>query len=132
MKYANTVRGVFLDRPNRFTAHVKVNDSIETVHVKNTGRCRELLVEGADVILSLSDHEKRKTRYDLVGVYKPSLGMVNIDSQAPNIVVREWLVKQDYDVIVPEYTWGNSRFDFYMEKGDQKYLLEIKRLYAGG
>ena len=126
MKYTNTIRGVFLDRPNRFTAHVKVNGSIETVHVKNTGRCRELLVEGADVILSLSDNEKRKTRYDLVGVYKPSLGMVNIDSQAPNIVVREWLLKQDYDVIVPEYTWGNSRFDFYMEKDHQKYLLEIK------
>lgn len=126
MRYGETVKGKFIDRPNRFVAHVEIDGVIETVHVKNTGRCRELLLPGAEVCLGVSDNPKRKTRYDLVAVYKENLGWVNIDSQVPNKVVKEWLEKQTYDVIKPEYVYGDSRIDFYMEKGDQKYLMEVK------
>ena len=126
MKYREIVEGVFIDRPNRFIAHVDVNDTVETVHVKNTGRCRELLVPGAAVRLEVSDNPKRKTKYDLVMVHKQGLGWVNMDSQAPNKVVGEWLAKQGYDYIKPEFTYGKSRIDFYMEKNGEKYLLEVK------
>lgn len=98
----------------------------ETVHVKNTGRCRELLIPGAAVILEKSENPDRKTKYDLIAVYKEGLGLVNMDSQAPNKVVREWLLTKDYDLIKPEYAFGESRIDFYMEKGEQKYLMEVK------
>ena len=91
MKYGETYRAKFIDRPNRFIAHVALNGKEETVHVKNTGRCRELLLPGADVILSHSGNPSRKTAYDLIAVYKPGIGLVNIDSQAPNMVVKEWL-----------------------------------------
>ena len=126
MKYREIVDGVFLDRPNRFIAHVDVNGTVETVHVKNTGRCRELLLPGTAVRLEVSDNLKRKTKYDLVTVHKQGLGWVNMDSQAPNKVVGEWLAKQGYDYIKPEFTYGKSRIDFYMEKGEQKYLMEVK------
>ena len=126
MEYKNTIHGIFKSRPNRFIAKVEVNGVLETVHVKNTGRCKELLVENCDVILEKSDNPNRKTKYDLIAVYKQSLGLVNIDSQAPNKVVKEWLEKQDYDLIKPEYTYGNSRIDFYMEKDGRKYLMEVK------
>ena len=126
MKYREIVDGVFLDRPNRFIAHVDVNGTVETVHVKNTGRCRELLLPGTAVRLEVSDNLKRKTKYDLVTVHKQGLGWVNMDSQAPNKVVGEWLAKQGYDYIKPEFTYGKSRIDFYMEKDEQKYLLEVK------
>lgn len=126
MKYREITEGRFIDRPNRFIAHVEIDGREETVHVKNTGRCRELLTAGAPVRLEASDNPKRKTKYDLVSVFKENLGWVNIDSQAPNKVVREWLEKQDYDLIKPEYTYGESRIDFYMEKGDTKYLMEVK------
>ena len=126
MKYRDTVKGTFLDRPNRFIAHVLINGKSETVHVKNTGRCRELLIEGAEVWLAKSDNPVRKTKYDLIAVRKASGLLVNIDSQAPNKVVREWLETQGFTEIVPEYTYGNSRIDFYMEKGEEKYLLEVK------
>ena len=126
MKYENTVRGKFLDRPNRFIAHVEVEGKTETVHVKNTGRCRELLVPGAEVILQKCDDPKRKTKYDLITVYKPNLGWVNIDSQTPNKVVLEWLKTQNFDFIKPEYTYGSSRLDFYLERGDEKWLVEVK------
>lgn len=126
MKYGKIAEGKFIDRPNRFIAHVEIQGRPETVHVKNTGRCRELLLPGAAVRLEISDNPARKTLYDLVAVYKENIGWVNIDSQAPNKVVKEWLEKQDYDVVRPEYTYGNSRIDFYMEKGEQKYLLEVK------
>lgn len=126
MKYREIVEGVFIDRPNRFIAHVDVNGIVETVHVKNTGRCRELLVPGAAVRLEVSDNPKRKTKYDLVMVCKQGLGWVNMDSQAPNKVVAEWLAAGDYDLVKPEYTYGKSRIDFYMEKGSEKYLLEVK------
>ena len=86
MKYREIVDGIFLDRPNRFIAHVDVNGTVETVHVKNTGRCRELLLPGAAVRLEVSDNPKRKTKYDLVAVCKQELGWVNMDSQAPKAV----------------------------------------------
>ena len=98
--------GVFLDRPNRFIAHVDVNGTVETVHVKNTGRCRELLLPGAAVRLEVSDNPKRKTKYDLVAVRKQELGWVNMDSQAPNKVVGEWLSKQEFDLVRPEFAYG--------------------------
>lgn len=126
MKYSCITHAGFIKRINRFTAVVELDGREETVHVKNTGRMRELLFEGADVILSGSDNPARKTGYDLVAVYKKGLGLVNIDSQAPNKVMYEWLCKQDYDLIKPEYTYGNSRFDFYMEKGSDKYFVEVK------
>ena len=126
MKYREIVDGIFLDRPNRFIAHVDVNGTVETVHVKNTGRCRELLLPGAAVRLEVSDNTKRKTQYALVGVHKQGLGWVNMGSQVPNKAVGEWLAKQGYDYIRPEFTYGKSRIDFYMEKGEQKYLLEVK------
>lgn len=126
MKYKKVVDGIFIDRPNRFVAHVDIDGSVETVHVKNTGRCRELLLPGAAVRLEESDNPNRKTRFDLISVYKNTLGWVNIDSQAPNKVVAEWLEQGDYDRIKPEYTYGDSRIDFYMRKGDTEYLLEVK------
>ena len=126
MKYRKIVDGKFIDRPNRFIAHVKIDGKTETVHVKNTGRCRELLLPGAAVRLEVSDNPTRKTLYDLIAVYKEKIGWINIDSQAPNKVVKEWLETQDYDLVRPEYTYGDSRIDFYMEKGNQKYLMEVK------
>ena len=126
MRYENTEKGIFLERPNRFIAYVSLNGKTEIVHVKNTGRCKELLISGSEVILQKSDNPLRKTAYDLIGVYKKGTGWINIDSSAPNKVVLEWLNGQDYDRIKPEYTYGKSRVDFYMERGEEKYLLEIK------
>lgn len=126
MQYKNTIHGKFLSRPNRFIAQVEIEGKPETVHVKNTGRCLELLLPGADVVLEISDNPNRKTKYDLISVYKENLGWVNIDSQAPNKVVKEWLEKQNFTKIKPEYTYGASRIDFYMEKGEEKYLMEVK------
>lgn len=126
MKYTHIVKGIFQDRPNRFIAHVWIENELVTVHVKNTGRCKELLLPGATVILEDCDNPNRKTRYDLIAVYKEGLGLVNMDSQAPNKVVGEWLSTQGYDYIKPEYKFGNSRVDFYMEKNEEKYLMEVK------
>lgn len=126
MKYQNILHGTFHSRPNRFIAKVYIDDILETVHVKNTGRCRELLLPGAEVILTRSDNPARKTKYDLIGVRKPGLGLVNLDSQAPNKVVYEWLQRQDYTLIRPEYTYGASRIDFYMERENERFLMEVK------
>lgn len=126
MIYKNTIHGKFESRQNRFIAKVWIGDILETVHVKNTGRCRELLLPGADVVLEISDNPRRRTKYDLISVYKEGLGIVNIDSQAPNAVVREWLAGQDYSYVKPEYSYGSSRIDFYMERGEDKYLMEVK------
>ena len=126
MIYADTAEARFIDRPNRFIAHVELDGRTETVHVKNTGRCRELLLPNIPVVLEKSDNPNRKTKYDLIAVRKKNLGWINIDSQAPNKVVKEWLTKQDFDVVIPEYSYGDSRIDFYMEKGNRKYLLEVK------
>ncbi len=126
MIYHNICRGVFLARPNRFIARVEISGLEETVHVKNTGRCRELLVPGAEVWLAKSDNPARKTKYDLIAVRKSSGVLFNIDSQAPNVAAGEWLTKQGFDRIIPEYPFGLSRIDFYMERGSEKYLLEVK------
>lgn len=125
MKYSNIVEAKFISRPNRFIAQVEYEGKEVTVHVKNTGRCKELLVPGRTVYLQKASNPERKTPYDLIAVDTP-IGIVNIDSQAPNVVVNEWLLKQDYDKVIPEYKYGDSRIDFYMEKGDDKYLLEVK------
>jgi len=131
MKYINIYKATFLKRPNRFIAEVDLNGTRETVHVKNTGRCKELLVPGCEVWLTAPGTPGRKTTYDLVAVKKNNGILFNIDSQAPNKVVKEWLETQGYDVVVPEYTYGDSRIDFYMEKhgaGDEldRYLMEVK------
>ena len=137
MRYPNITIAKFIDRPNRFIAHVQIGDSVETVHVKNTGRCRELLIPGVDVALVKSDNPSRKTLFDLVAVRKESLGWINIDSQAPNVVVKEWLecghsafAAKPYNGISflkPEFKYGSSRIDFYLEcSGGQKVLMEVK------
>lgn len=127
MKYKNTIRGKFHSRPNRFIAKVWINDVLETVHVKNTGRCKELLLPESDVILEISDNPNRKTKYDLICVYKKGLGWVNIDSQAPNKVVREWLeAKDEVKNLKPEYTYGQSRIDFKFEINGKPALMEVK------
>lgn len=126
MRYENIVQGNFVSRPNRFIAYVKVQGKIHTVHVKNTGRCKELLTENAVVFLEKSDNPKRKTQYDLVAVMKGSR-IINMDSQAPNRAVAEWLKKQqEYEVIKPEYKYGESRLDFFAQKGEKKTLIEVK------
>lgn len=118
-----------MDRPNRFIAHVNIDGHVETVHVKNTGRCRELLQPGARVYLEESDNPSRKTRYDLVKVWKGDR-LVNMDSQAPNKVVQEFLEQgrlfKDVTKIRPETTYGKSRFDFYVEAGGEKIFIEVK------
>ena len=103
MQYQKIKQGRFIARPNRFVAKVEVKGQEEIVHVKNTGRCKELLLPNAEVILSEADNPQRKTRYDLVAVEKAGLGLINIDSQAPNKIVGEWLAGQDFDYIKPEY-----------------------------
>ena len=134
MKYKKIVSGIFVSRPNRFIAHVLIDGTEEIVHVKNTGRCKELLVPGCKVYLE--DFEgrmgSRKLRYSLIAVEKKrdegknESILINMDSQAPNKVVAEWLSTQGYDFIKPEFTFGKSRVDFYMERGKEKFLLEVK------
>ena len=126
MKYENIFEAKFINRPNRFIANVEINGKVETVHVKNTGRCKELLIPGCDVWLTAPDSPSRKTKYDLVAVRKSNGLIINIDSQAPNKVALEWLKTQDFTKVIPEYTYGESRIDFYMEQGDTKYLMEVK------
>ena len=126
MKYENTCRAVFLERINRFTARAELDGKTETVHVKNTGRLRELLIPGSEVWLVRSDNPARKTRYDLIAVRKRDGVLYNIDSQAANTVTLEWLRRQDWDEIRPEYRYGASRVDFFMRKGDRKVLMEVK------
>ena len=131
MRYDNITKGIFRNRLNRFVAEVEVEGVTERVHVKNTGRCKELLIPGCDVWLTAPGTPDRKTKYDLVSVRKGNGGIFNIDSQAPNKVMKEWLTGQDYDRVLPEYTFGDSRIDFYMEKrtGDgtvDKYIMEVK------
>lgn len=152
MKYNKIVRGQFYARPNRFIAHIWLENKdiidgaeivdipkdsgregkkVVVVHVKNTGRCKELLVPDAPVILEVATNPARKTKYDLIAVYKDGFGLINMDSQAPNQVALEWLQGQDYSVIKPEYTYGESRIDFYMEReredmGIDRFLMEVK------
>ena len=127
IQYENTVSGIFVQRINRFVAEVLIDGKQEYVHVKNTGRLQELLVLDAKVTLQRIDHPDRKTAYDLISVYKPRLKWVNIDSFAPNALMK-LLLENDgfYDVVKPEYRYGDSRFDFYMESQGRKYLREVK------
>ena len=115
MEYKNIHTGIFVERPNRFIAMVEMDKTLETCHVKNTGRCRELLIPGAKVYLEKRGNHQRKTAYDLVGVEKNGI-YVNMDSQAPNKVAHEWLLTQGWDRVKPECKYENSRLDFYMEK----------------
>ena len=133
MKYTKIKAGVFLERLNRFIAKVLIDGKIETVHVKNTGRCRELLVPEAKVYLFVSDNPNRKTKYDLIAVEKVTdrgIILVNMDSQVPNDVVAEWLPKSKLfslnAVIKREVKFGNSRFDFYVGDGERKAFIEVK------
>ncbi len=134
MKYQNIIPAIFLSRPNRFIAHVEINGKVEVAHVKNTGRCRELLIEGATVYLSVFDNLKRKTKYDLIAVVKQRDGgaplLINMDSQIANDVADEWLrsgaLFSKKANIRREVTWGTSRFDFYIEDGDRRAFLEVK------
>jgi sugar fermentation stimulation protein A len=126
MQYGEMVEGVFLERPNRFVARVAVNEAEVICHVKNTGRCRELLVPGAQVWLQRENASNRKTAYSLIAVKKGDI-LVNMDSQAPNEVVCEWLIEKiQPDVICRERRYGNSRFDLYIEKEGKKCYIEVK------
>ena len=145
MQYNHIRKAIFLDRPNRFIAHVLLEGKIQTVHVKNTGRCKELLVPDATVYLEESDNPARKTKYDLIAVEKVVTDentasqktlLINMDSQAPNKVAAEWIRKTKtyfpkLTLLKPEYTLGDSRFDFYAEYEDNdglhhKSLIEVK------
>lgn len=126
MRYKEVCRGRFVERKNRFVALAEAEGALQTVHVKNTGRCRELLLPGAELWLARAEDPARKTKFDLIAVRKSDGVLFNIDSQAPNRVVREWLEGQGFDRVVPEYRFGRSRIDFYLERVGERYLLEVK------
>lgn len=141
MKYSTVVPAKFISRPNRFIAHVEVNGVDTVVHVKNTGRCKELLVPGCTVYLEKPDNPARKTPYDLIAVEKvvpdatrkskQKTILINMDSQAPNKVAAEWIRAHQelfpkITFLKPEYTYGNSRFDFYVEFSGRKMFIEVK------
>lgn len=129
MTYDRILPGTFLDRPNRFIAHIEINGKIETVHVKNTGRCKELLRPGVRVYVQHCPTPTRKTQYDLIAVEKGSL-LINMDAQAPNKVFAEWAAAGNFlpglTAIRPEYTWEDSRFDFLLEDARGPYYVEVK------
>ncbi|MCL2318237.1 MAG: DNA/RNA nuclease SfsA [Methanomassiliicoccaceae archaeon] len=129
MKYQNILHGTFIERPNRFIAYVEIDGKKEKCHVKNTGRCKEILIPGAKVILSYSDNSERSTKYDLICVYKGGM-LVNIDSQVPNKVIEESLRSipgfEHVEDIQHEYTYGNSRIDIFAKSGRKKILMEVK------
>ena len=129
MRYEEVVRGAFLERPNRFVARVEVEGQPVVCHVKNTGRCRELLRPGAAVYLARAANPARKTAYDLVAVEKGAL-LINMDAQAPNQVFGEWAAAGKFlpglTALRPEFTWEDSRFDFRLEDGAGSYFVEVK------
>lgn len=128
MRYNTMVPGIFLARPNRFIAHVEIGGVQEVCHVKNTGRCQELLSAGAQVWCQYSDAPKRKTKYDLIAVQK-GRRIINMDSQAPNAAVREWLESGGLGLVEsirPETVHGDSRFDFSFLKDGRLCFLEVK------
>ena len=131
MEYGKMVEARFLRRVNRFTAFVELNGREEIVHVKNTGRCKELLLEGARVFLEEADKEGRKTKYSLIAVYKGDT-LVNMDSQAPNQMAAEALAEGkiieigEVDFLKREVKYENSRFDLFYQKGDKKGFIEVK------
>lgn len=131
MKYKHIIPARFISRPNRFIAYCEVDGVTETVHVKNTGRCRELLLPDTRVYLSVSDNPARKTKYDLVAVEKIRQNgeavLINMDSQAPNEMAYEWLKKTVPGASIKrEVRFGNSRFDLYFEDGDRRGFIEVK------
>ena len=137
MKYENVVEGIFLSRPNRFVAEVDIEGKVHTVHVKNTGRCKELLIKGRKCYLSKSNNPNRKTHYDLISVVKKDALknrktelLVNLDSQGPNQVfydyAKEGYFLKDIIEIKREFTYENSRFDCYIKTKDKEHLIEIK------
>ena len=133
MKYQNVIKAKFIARPNRFIAFCELDGKKETVHVKNTGRCRELLVPDATVYLAVSDNPERKTKYDLVAVEKETARgniMINMDSQAPNAAAYEWISSGGYfgngATVRREVTYGKSRFDLYVEQGERRAFVEVK------
>ncbi len=128
MKYTNMTPGTFLSRPNRFIAHVEIGGQTEVVHVKNTGRCRELLPVGAEVWCQKTDNPNRKTKYDLITVRKGSR-LINMDSQAPNQAAKEWLAEGGLGAVTnlrAETKHGDSRFDFSFVKDGKQCFLEVK------
>ena len=128
MQYKNIVPGIFRSRPNRFIAHVEIDGTETVCHVKNTGRCRELLIPGAQVWCQASDNPVRKTKYDLIAVEKGNL-LINMDSQAPNAAAKEWLLGGGLGEIHdlrPETRHGNSRFDFSFTRNGKPCFLEVK------
>ena len=129
MKYNNIVEGIFIERPNRFIAYVEVDGVVNKCHVKNTGRCKELLIKGVKVYLEKSDNPNRKTQYSLIAVQKGDI-LINIDSSAPNKVVKEWLEVHTEELgitlLKPEKTYNKSRLDFYYETKDKKVYMEVK------
>ncbi len=127
MKYNNIIKGEFIDRPNRFIANVLIDNKAEVCHVKNTGRCKELLVKGSTVYLQKSDNPNRKTKYDLIAVLKGDR-LINMDSQIVNYVAVEYLQSlfDRINLIKPEYKYGNSRFDIYVETDTDKMFVEVK------
>ena len=128
MRYDNMVPGIFRSRPNRFIAYIEIDGKEEICHVKNTGRCRELLTPGAEVWCQKSENPNRKTKYDLICVQKGKL-LINMDSQAPNIAAKEWLLDGglgEIEDLKGEYTHGDSRFDFSFLKDGKRCFLEVK------
>ena len=129
MRYENICPGSFIQRLNRFVAEVEIDAVIERCHVKNTGRCKELLIEGAKVFVQKAKNPERKTPYDLISVYKGET-LVNIDSQAPNQVFLEWVKQETFfkniTYIKPECRYQQSRFDFYLEADGEKIFVETK------
>ncbi len=127
MKYNNIVKGKFVDRSNRFIANVIINGKKEVCHVKNTGRCKELLIKGSTVYLQKADNPNRKTQYDLIAVQKGDR-LINMDSQIVNSVAIEYLPQMFDNItyIKPECKYGNSRFDIYVETETDKIFVEVK------
>ena len=128
MKYGKMVKGIFLSRPNRFIAKIEIAGKEETVHVKNTGRCRELLPPGAEVSFEVSNNPNRKTKYDLITVRKGDR-LINMDSQAPNAAAKEWLLSGSLgqvEDLKPETFHGDSRFDFSFTLDGKPCLMEVK------
>lgn len=129
MKYENIREGIFIERVNRFIAHIDIDGKVEVCHVKNTGRCKEILVKGCKVFVQEFDFKIRKTKFDLISVYKGNR-LINIDSQVPNKMFSEWVklgnLFKDIKVFKSEVFYKNSRFDFYVEHEDKKAFIEIK------
>lgn len=129
MIYNNIIPGIFIARPNRFIAHIEIEGSVEICHVKNTGRCAELLIPGARVFVQRADNPNRKTKFDLISVYKGDK-LINMDSQVPNKVFAQWIQSSGYfqniRCIKAESKYKNSRFDFYIEADSHRHFVEVK------